>query len=96
MTTAMQNVCVSFNYIAIYIFSVDTRTFRNRMRQLAGAKLAMEEMSYGYSYKHAPSIDTDELLALSFFYEGCSESNALYFIMLAHIRGRYWWYVNRG
>ena len=29
-------------------------------------------------------------------YDGCSESNAFYFIMLAHnIRGQCWWYSNR-
>lgn len=66
MTTAMENECVSFNYIGIYIFSVDSCTFRNRLRQLAGVKLAMEEMSYGYSCKPARSIDIDGLLALSF------------------------------
>ena len=31
------------------------------------------------------------------FYEGCSKSNASYFIVLAHnIRGRCWWYGSRG
>ena len=30
-------------------------------------------------------------------YRGCSESNASYFILLAHdIRGECWWYVSRG
>ena len=42
--------------------------------------------------KNSPS-----LLKVNFKYKGCSESNALYFIILTHdIRGRCWWYGNRG
>ena len=37
------------------------------------------------------------LFHLIFFYEGCSESNASYFIILAdNIRSRCWWYGSRG
>lgn len=46
MTTAMENEYVSFNYIGIYIFSAHSCTFRNRLRQLAGVKVDMEEMSW--------------------------------------------------
>jgi len=60
----MQTACVSCNYIAIYLPSVDTCTFRNRLRQLADFKQVMEEKC-GYSHERAQSTDRDGLVALS-------------------------------
>lgn len=67
MTTAMQNACVSCNYITIYLLSVDTCTFRNRLRQLSDFKQVMEK-TCGYSHELERIIDIGGLVASSQFF----------------------------
>lgn len=67
MTTAMHNTCATCNYVTIYLLSVDTCTFRNRLRQLDGFRQVMKETSYGYTRELTQSMDIDGLVTLSQF-----------------------------